>query len=69
MCWPTLWPKHQWHTTDIKWEGMKCWKHHQQTIEAKQEEMKYHINTSLSPSLEAQILEKHSFLDKMKFNH
>ena len=56
---------------------MKCWKHqvhigwthHQQTTEAKQEEMKYHINTSLSPSLEAQILEKHSFLDKMKFNH
>ena len=31
--------------------------------------MKYHINTSLSLSLEAQILEKHSFLDKMKFNH
>lgn len=50
MCWLTLWPKHQWHTTDIKWEWMKCrkhqghisWTHHQQTTEAKQEEMKYH---------------------------
>ena len=27
------------------------------------------INASFSPSLEAQILEKHSFLEKMKFNY
>ena len=67
MCWLTLWPKHQWHTTDIKWEGMKCrkyqghisWTHHQQTTEAKQEERNT-INASLSPSLEAQIWKKWS---------
>lgn len=76
MCWLTLWPKHQWHTTDIKWERMKCrkyqghisWTHHQQTTEAKQEERNT-INASLSPSLEAQIWKKHSFLEKMKFNY